>query len=52
MSDEELADFVNDLWYGLVLGEESPGMCDVCNSEGVSACRECWLDWLRQEADT
>lgn len=47
MSDEELAGYLTDVWYGL---EETPGMCDVCYKDSVQKCSECWLDWLKQEA--
>ena len=43
---EELAEFINDLFYGL---HDNPGMCDVCDRDSVQNCKQCWLDWLRQE---
>lgn len=46
-SDEELAEFVNDLYYGL---NDNPGMCYDCDQDSVQNCKLCWLDWLRQEA--
>ena len=46
MTDEELAEFINDVFYTLAV---KPGMCDVCDNDGVNNCRECWLDWLKQE---
>ena len=47
MNDEELAEFVNDLYYGL---NDNPGMCYDCDQDSVQNCKLCWLDWLRQEA--
>lgn len=48
MTDEELADWIY-YWAG-----ESPDCCDR-KCEDTKAyprpCRECWLDWLKQEAD-
>jgi len=46
MTDEELADFINDTEYGLV---DRPGMCDVCTEHRLKTCYQCWLDWLREE---
>ena len=51
MTDEELADFINDAEYGLI---EHPGMCDVCKEyrlTNLNVCKNCWLDWLKQEAN-
>lgn len=48
MTDEELAEVVNDLFYGL---HENPGMCDVCDHDSIQNCKQCWLNWLRQEAE-
>ena len=48
MSDEELAEYINDVHYLL---DEKPGMCDVCYHDSVQNCKECRLDWLKQEAD-
>lgn len=48
MTDEELASYLDDVWYGF---EELPGMCDVCESHTVQKCSECWLDWLQQGAE-
>lgn len=48
MTDEKLAEVVNDLFYGL---HENPGMCDVCDHDSIQNCKQCWLDWLRQEAE-
>ena len=47
LSDEELAEFVNDLYYGM---NENPGMCYDCDHDSVQNCKQCWLKWLRQEA--
>lgn len=47
MTDEELAEVVNDIFYGL---NENPGMCDVCDNDSIQNCKQCWLNWLRQEA--
>ncbi len=47
MTDEELAEFINDVFYTLAT---RPGMCDVCDNDSVTNCRECWLDWLKQES--
>lgn len=48
MTDEELADFINDTEYGFI---DRPGMCDVCDHHRIKACCECWLEWLKREAD-
>lgn len=51
MTDEELADLINDAEYGLI---ERPGMCDVSKEyrmTNLNECKNCWLDWLKQEAD-
>ena len=47
MNDEELAEFVNDLYYGF---NDNPGMCYDCDQDSVQNCKLCWLKWLRQEA--
>lgn len=48
MTDEELADFINDAEWGFI---DRPGMCDVCEHHlSVKDCLQCWLDWLKQEA--
>lgn len=46
MTDEELAEFINDTEYGF---NDRPGMCDVCAQHRIQNCYQCWLDWLRQE---
>lgn len=46
MTDEELAEFINDTEYGFI---DRPGMCDVCAQHRIQNCYQCWLDWLRQE---
>ena len=48
MTDEDLAEFVNDLFYGL---HDNPGMCDVCDMNSVQNCKQCWLAWLREESE-
>lgn len=48
MTDEELAEFVNDLFYGL---QDNPGMCDVCDRDSVQNCKACWLDWLKASTE-
>lgn len=42
MSDEELAE-----WHKQMM----EGYCPRPTSECPSDCYQCWLDWLRQEAD-
>ncbi len=44
MSNEELADFINSIFYGF---HENPGMCDVCDRDSIQNCKDCWLDWLK-----
>lgn len=51
MTDEELAEFINDVWDRLLFGNDLPGMCDVCYTDTIQNCKKCWLDWLRQETD-
>lgn len=42
MTDEELADWLYE-WAGSSIN---------CDSDCVgTTCRECWLEWLKQEAD-
>lgn len=48
MTDEELADFINDAEFGFL---DRPGMCDVCDHHVVKACRDCWLEWLKQKVE-
>lgn len=50
MSDEELAEFINDVWDRLLFGNDLPGMCDVCYTDTIQNCKKCWLDWLKEEA--
>ncbi len=51
MSDEELAVFMTSFWY-----DGPKYACPVLMHIGEDKCyeqldcRECWLDWLRQEA--
>ena len=51
MSDEELAEFFTPFYYD---GPKfyCPAQADVGEGEcaAKSDCRQCWLDWLRQEA--
>jgi len=49
MTDEELAEFINDVWDRLLFGNDLPGMCDVCYTDTIQNCKKCWLDWLKQE---
>ena len=42
MSDEEMAE-----WHKQMM----EGYCPRQTSECPSDCYECWLDWLKQEAD-
>lgn len=48
MSDEELADFINDAEYGFL---DRPGMCDVCDHHRVKDCLACWLAWLKSPVE-
>ena len=48
MTDEELADFVNDAEYGFL---DRPGMCDVCDQHRVKDCLACWLSWLKSPVE-
>lgn len=50
MTDEELAEVINDQFYFYGL-HKNPGMCDVCDHDSLQNCKQCWLDWLRQEAE-
>lgn len=46
MSDEELAD-----WLGVYCnGQTAQEVGKPCAS-GMGSCEECWLDWLKGEAD-
>lgn len=46
MPDEELAD-----WLGIYCnGQTAQEVGKPCVS-GMGSCEECWLDWLKQEAD-
>lgn len=49
MTDEALADFINDIWFRFLSGNELPGMCDLCYEGSMQKCMTCWLDWLKQE---
>ena len=49
MADEELAEFINDVWNRLLFGRDSPCMFDVCYTDTIQNCKRCWLDWLKQE---
>lgn len=47
MTDEELAD-----WLGVYCnGQTAQEIGKPCAS-GMGSCEECWLDWLREEAET
>ena len=48
MSDEELAEFINNTEYGFI---DSPGMCDVCDNHRINKCLLCWLDWLKSPVE-
>lgn len=48
MTDEELADFINDTEYGFI---DRPGMCDVCDHHRIKDCKNCWLDWLKSPVE-
>ena len=46
MTDEELAEWINDLFYGFL---DNPGRCEECVFDSIDRCTQCWLEWLRQE---
>ena len=46
MTDEKLAEYINAIFYGF---HENPGFCDVCKRDSVQNCKECWIEWLKQE---
>lgn len=48
MTDEELADFINDTEFGFI---DRPGMCDVCDHHRMKDCLRCWLDWLKSPVE-
>ena len=43
MTDEELADYFSELSCWPNAGRE--------DCRGMANCMDCWLDWLKQEAD-
>ena len=47
MTDEKLAEFINDAEFGFL---DRPGICDVCHTLRMKDCLSCWLEWLKQEA--
>lgn len=51
MTNEELAEFINDVWNRLLFGRDSPCMFDICYTDTIQNCKRCWLEWLKQEAD-
>ena len=46
-TDEELAEWINDLFYGFL---DNPGRCEECEFDSIDHCKQCWLEWLRKEA--
>lgn len=49
MTNDELSVFITGVSCGF---EEHPGMCDVCDTQTVQHCKECWLDWLGHEVES
>lgn len=52
MTVEEKAEFINDVECGLI---ERPGTCDMSKEyclNNLNNCKNCWLDWLKQEVDS
>ena len=45
MTDKELADF-------MITAVSCPPHREWCDCTFVGTCKECWLDWLGQEAQT
>lgn len=46
MTDEELAKYLDGLGFG-----GTPPTCDMDGERDYKKCRDCWLDWLKQEVD-
>ena len=48
MSDEELAEWLKNIWYSCTCGPRDNG--NRC-ADFKDDCNACWLDWLKQEAE-
>lgn len=46
MSDEELAE-----WLGVYCNGQTAQEVEKPCISGVGSCEECWLDWLKEEAE-
>ena len=49
MSDEELAEFLYNVWKKQ--DTFSKEVCERCGDTDIGCQPNCWLDWLKQEAE-
>ena len=49
MSDEELAELLDDICTNGILAIDSNMPCDCCTEK--TECKDCWKEWLRSETE-
>ncbi len=49
MSDEELAELLDDICTNGILAIDSNMPCDCCTEK--TECKDCWKDWLQSEEE-
>ena len=49
MSDEELAELLDDICTNGIVAIDSNMPCDCCTEK--TECKDCWKEWLRSETE-